>query len=269
MAVQSEYESSAEYLHVLSVPMWEGLRDRLVGVLAGVDAAAGTLLELGAGTGLGTDVLLDTVPDAPLLAVEPSAALRAVLLARLVDRPGGAERVTVHPGTASDAPLPDRLAAVAGLHMIGHLSADERRALFAALAPRMAPGAPVVLNVQPPETAREVPEFPPFGVTVGALRYEGTGSAVPTGPDRVRWTMRYRTLDGERVVGSAMATYDWWTVSAAGLAAELAAAGLTPDVQDDLVVARARGCPSTHAPPAIERGTRAAPCGSVTAPTCT
>jgi hypothetical protein len=239
MVVDSKYASSAEYLHLLSVPMWQGLRGRLVDLLGGVDPTAGTLLELGAGTGLGTDVLLDAVPDAPLLAVEPSAALRAVLLARLADRPGGAERVTVHPGTASGTPLPDRLAAVAGLHMIGHLPPEEQRALFAALAPRLAPGAPVVLNVQPPETAQEVPEFPPFGVAVGTLRYEGTGSAVPTGPDRVRWTMRYRTRDGERVIGGATATYEWWTVSAAGLAAELVAAGLTARVHDDdLVVAR-------------------------------
>jgi hypothetical protein len=240
MTAASEYASSAEYLHLLSVPMWDGLRSRLADVLATVDPAAGTLLELGAGTGLGTDVLLDTVPDAPLLAVEPSAALRAVLLARLADRPGAAQRVTVHPGTAADAPLPDRIAAAAGLHMIGHLPPGERRALFAALAPRLAPGAPVVLNVQPPETAQEVPAFPPFAVTVGALRYEGTGSAVPTGPDRVRWTLHYRTLDGDRVVGRACASYEWWTVPATDLAAELTAAGLSAEVRGDLVVAHAR-----------------------------
>lgn len=240
MTARSEYVSSAEYLHVLSVPMWEGLRSRLVDVLARVDPGSGTVLELGAGTGLGTDVLLDTVPHAPLLAVEPSGPMRAVLLARVAGRPDGAERVTVHPGTATDAPLPDRLAVVAGLHMIGHLPPGDRQALFVALAARLAAGAPVVFNVQPPHTAQEVPEFPPVGVTVGALRYEGTGSAVPTGPDRVRWTMRYRTLDGERVIGRASASYDWWTVSATGLAAELAAAGLSAEVHDDLVVARLR-----------------------------
>ncbi len=101
-------------------------------------------------TGLGTDVLLDTVTNDVLVA-EPSGPVRAVLLARLADR-GDAARVTVYPGGALDVPLPDRLAAVVGMHMIGHLSPEERCRLLVAVATRLTPGGPVVLNVQPPET---------------------------------------------------------------------------------------------------------------------
>jgi hypothetical protein len=233
-----EYDRSAQYLHVLSVPMWGPLRERLAGVLAGVDAAAGTVLEFGPGSGLGTEVVLDTVPGAPVLAAEPSAALRAVLLARMTGRPDAA-RLSVFPGGAMQVPLPDRLAAVVGLHMVGHLSPVQRRTLWPALAARLAPGAPVAFNVQPPDTAVAVPEFPPMGVTVGRFTYQGTGSAEPTGPDSLRWRMRYATLDGDTVLDEATAEYDWWVLSAAGLAAELAAAGLTVEnTQDDLVVAR-------------------------------
>jgi hypothetical protein len=244
MTLNMEYGPAAEYLHLLSTPMWHELRSQVAAALVGVDPVAGVLVELGAGTGLGTDVLLNEIPDAPLLIAEPSAHLRAILLARLAARPDAASRVTVYPGGALDVPLPDRLAAVAGFHMIGHLAPDERRTLFTTLAPKLAPGAPVLLNVQPPNAAIEVPEFPPFGVSVGQLRYEGTGSAVPVAPDRLRWTMRYRTLDGERVLAQATTTYEWWIVSASTLATELADAGLTVDHQhdtygDDLVVARA------------------------------
>ena len=211
---------------------------RLAGVLSGVDATAGTVLELGPGSGLGTEVVLDTVPDAPVLAAEPSAALRAVLLARLAGRPDSA-RLTVYPGGATQVSLPDRLAAVVGLHMVGHLSPTQRRTLWPAVAERLAPGAPVVFNVQPPDTAVAIPEFPPTGVTVGRLTYQGTGSAEPTGPDSLRWRMRYATLDGDAVVDEATAEYDWWVLSAAGLAAELTQAGLKVEsTQDDLVVAR-------------------------------
>jgi hypothetical protein len=242
VSLDSGYGPSAEYLHLLSLPMWQGLRGRVAAALAGVGPHRGALVELGAGTGLGTEVLLDTVPGAPLVVAEPSAHLRAVLIARLAARPDAA-RITVQPLGASDLPLPERIAAVAALHMIGHLAPAERRALFRTLAPRLSPGAPVVINVQPPDTAVEVPEFPPVGVTVGTLRYEGTGSATPVGPDRLRWTMRYRTLAGDQVLTTATATYEWWTVPADTLAAELTAAGLKverdPDVYgDDLVVAR-------------------------------
>jgi hypothetical protein len=78
-----------------------------------------------------------------------------------------------------------------------------------------------------------------MGAPVGGLVYEGTGSAEPTGPDSVRWRMRYRTRreDGT-LLAEASAEYAWWIVTADGLATELADAGLEPSVDDDLVVAR-------------------------------
>ncbi|MBC3191841.1 class I SAM-dependent methyltransferase [Pseudonocardia sp. C8] len=230
-----EYDASAPYVHLLSVPMWEPVRPRLAAALADVDPSAGTILELSPGSGLGTETILATVPGAPVLAAEPSAALRAVLLGRL-DRVPGGERVTVHPSGAAEVPLPDRLSAVVGMHMVGHLPPADRRALWGAVAARLAPGAPVVLLVQLPDTAVAVPPFPPMEVVHGGLAYQGTGSAEPTGPESVRWTMEYRTLDGERELEHVVTGYDWWIVSADELAGELRAAGLTVRLDDDLVV---------------------------------
>lgn len=215
------------------------MSDRLATALTSADPASGTVIEFGAGTGLGTDVLLDTLAPAPILAAEPSAQLRAVLLARLAAREDR-DRVTVFPVGATELPLPDRIAAVVGMHMIGHVAPAQRRTLFAELMPRLAPGAPLVFNVQPPDTAVEVPEWPPFGTTVGRLRYEGTGRAVPSAPDRVHWTMTYRTLDGETEIARAVAEYEWWIVSADRLAAELRQAGAeVVRIDGDLVIAHA------------------------------
>lgn len=86
------------------------------------------MLELGPGTGLGTELILHTVPGAPAVTAEPSAALRAVLLGRLADHPQ-AQRLTVHPGGATEIPLPQRVSAVVGLHMLGHLTPEQRRNL--------------------------------------------------------------------------------------------------------------------------------------------
>ncbi len=238
-ATYHEYDRSVQYLHLLSVPVWGPLRERLTAVLSGVDPAAGTVLEFGPGSGLGTEVVLDTVPNAPVLAAEPSAALRSVLLARLAAHPH-APRLTVYPGGAAEVPLPERLAAVVGLHMVGHLPPADRRRLWSALTERLAPGAPVAFNVQPPDTAVAVPEFPPMTVTVGRFTYQGTGSAEPTGPDSVRWHMRYATLDGDTVLDEATAEYEWWVLSAERLAAEFTAAGLeVVSTEGDLVVAHA------------------------------
>jgi hypothetical protein len=50
--------------------------------------------------------------------------------------------------------------------------------------------------------------------------------------------MQYATLRDGVVVEEAVAEYEWWVLSAVGLAAELADAGLRTDVDGDLVVAR-------------------------------
>jgi hypothetical protein len=233
------YADSAEYLHLLSAPMWTALRPRLALALREVDPAGGPLVELGAGTGLATDVLLDAVGN-DVVAVEPSAALRAVLLARLAGR--SRERVTVQPCGALEIDLPRRVGGVVGMHMVGHLPATDRARLWTAVTERLTAGAPVVLNVQPPEIAAAVPASPWSGVIVGGLTYEGTGQAEPAGPDSVTWRMTYRTRRGDEVLATTTVDYRWWVMSADALAAELTAAGLTATVDGDLVVARA---PST------------------------
>jgi hypothetical protein len=171
-----EYEPAAEYLHLLSEPMWTGLRGPLADVLAHPDPDAATVLELGAGTGLGTDVILDTIRRAPV--PRRTVAAAASRATRTPRRQSDRDRVTVHRGGASDVPLPDRIAAVAGINMIGHLTPAERSALFRSLAARLTPCAPAVFTVQEPDTTVEVPELPPFSVPVGTLRYEGTGRPV-------------------------------------------------------------------------------------------
>ncbi|MEJ3655080.1 class I SAM-dependent methyltransferase [Actinomycetes bacterium KLBMP 9759] len=236
-----EYGPAAPYLHLLVQPAWTGLRPAFAAELASVDPGAGSVVELGSGSGIGTELLLETVPGAPVLAAEPSAQLRAVLLGRIAAHPQ-AHRLTVRACRAQDLVLPDRISAVLGAHMAGHLDAASRHALWRTLAARLTPGAPVMLTVEPPDSVRTVPELPPVEVTVAGLTYRGTGSAVPDGDDSVEWRMHYSTLDGNRVVHTAEARYRWHVLSADRLAAELADAGLRVTSRaDGRVVARAPG----------------------------
>lgn len=239
---QREYDAAAPYLHLLMLPGWEGLRGPLADELAAVDSSAGTIVELGAGTGIGTELVLDTVPGAPVLALEPSAALRAVLIARLVSHPQ-AERLTVLPCTAQDAVLPERICAVLGAHMVGHLDSGDRRRLWRELAARLAPGAPVLLTAEGPDAPVTIPWFSPIEVRAAGLTYSVTGSAEPDGPEVVHWRMRYTTRSDDGVVlHTAETAYRYHTVGVEALAAELSDAGLlVTTCADGQVVARAPG----------------------------
>ena len=153
-----EYADAGEFLDVLSGDAWAVLRSPVVAALAGADPSAGPLVDLGAGSGRGTRILAGLHTDATVLAVEPSPVQRAVLAARLMDDLSMAARVTLVAERAEAAELPDRLGGVLAMNMIGHLDPAARRDLWRRIAGRLAPGAPLVVNVQPPARAEVVPE---------------------------------------------------------------------------------------------------------------
>jgi hypothetical protein len=68
-------------------------------------------------------------------------------------------------------------------------------------------------------------------VRIGNYSYEGGGSAEPSGPDSVTWSMRYRVLDATgAIVRETTVDYPWHLVSTVDLLAELKEAGRHGDV---------------------------------------
>jgi hypothetical protein len=238
------YRVNADLYDAVSVELWEALRPALLGALAEARAADGPIVDVGAGTGLATAVIAEAVPEASILAVEPSAALRPGLMARVMTLPGLRERVTVLPTDLAGAvpALPRRLGGVVAMNMLGHLDPAARRAFWALLAERLAPGAPAVIGLQPPERPEVVPPAGATRVRVGDRWYEGSGSAAPSGPESVRWRMTWRVLGGEageQLLEERVAETEWWTVGRATVIGELARAGLRATAGEaGLVVAR-------------------------------
>ncbi|MFE2279723.1 class I SAM-dependent methyltransferase [Streptomyces sp. NPDC059454] len=220
------YERSAEYLDILIAESWEPLAPALADVLSRVRAGTGAVVDLGAGSGRGVRVIRDALPQAPVLAVEPSAAMRAVLLARVHEDGELRERVTVVPGDCASADWPDGVRAVVALNMIGHLPPGQRRALWSRAARQLAPGGALVFNLTPPFAPVEVERVRMARVVIGELEYEGWASARPTGVDEITWHMDYGVLRQGRPLAGTSVEYRWWVAAEDALAAEVAEAGL-------------------------------------------
>lgn len=239
LTATDQYRVAAEHFDLLIGDAWRYLRPVLAAALTDVDATAGPVLDIGAGTGIGSRTIAELVPAADIVAVEPSPSLRVGLFTRLADDPDLRSRITVLPGAALDVELPERISGAVAMNMIGHLSPEERAELWQRLAERLAPGAPLVVNLQPPARVEAVPETDFASVTAGRRTYRGRGSARPDGDARVIWTMTYQVVDGLTVVGENTAEYQWWVLDEEGLAAELRTAGLTCDTGNNgLFVAR-------------------------------
>ncbi|MDQ7909942.1 class I SAM-dependent methyltransferase [Phytohabitans sp. ZYX-F-186] len=231
------YAQSGEFVDVLSREAWLALRPPVVTALSRARPERGPIADIGAGTGLGTMVVAATLPTAEVVAVEPSPILRAALLTRLAGD-DLARRVTVQAADIAGMVLPDRLGGVLAVNMIGHLAPDQRRAFWADLRPRLAPDAPLIVNVQPPPTPVTVPETPFTSVPVGRRTYQGSGAARPAGPESVIWTMRYRVLAEDGAVERDLVVdYHWYVLSVRELLDELGAAGYTAAVIDMDVLA--------------------------------
>ncbi|TMR93183.1 class I SAM-dependent methyltransferase [Nonomuraea basaltis] len=76
---------------------------------------SGPIVDVGAGGGHGTRLIAQAVPEAEIVAVEPSATLRSVLLVRVNETTELRDRVTVLPEGLLEARLPPRLGAVVAM----------------------------------------------------------------------------------------------------------------------------------------------------------
>ncbi len=200
------------------------------------------VVDLGAGTGLGTVAIAEALPDAAVFAVEMSRAMRTVLLSRLAARPDLRQRVTVVPGDLFSADLPHRWGAAVGVHLVCQLPPERRRSLWTLFADRLAHDAPAILDRHYGADRREAFEEQMTGsIAVGEHEYQRWFAREPAGKDSFRISTRFRVLRDGAVVDEQVTTSTVWAAQEADALAESAAAGLVATPIDDKFVALRRG----------------------------
>lgn len=231
----SGYAITARYYDPMASAAHAHVDERIAQALAGLDTAAGPIVDIGAGTGLTTALIAGTLPAAEVVAVEPDPAMLPALMTRVWADPDLRQRVTILSRDILDAPLPDRIAGAVLSASLVHLGPPERARLWPMLAERLAPDGRIVVEVQCP-SAEDIAEVGMASAQVGRVTYRGSVQASRIGPDRQRWRMTYRAdLEG-RTLACDTATYDCWTISADQILEEAALTGLSGRVADELVI---------------------------------
>ncbi len=222
-----QYERSAEFIDLMMASYWAGLKPVLTDALQGLPADVGPAVDIGAGGGLGTAVIGRAVPSIDIVAVEPSPALRAVLLSRVNHDPGLRDRVTVIADGFLEAALPTQWGAVVAMNVIGHFSPRQRSEIWALLGQRLDRRGRAVVNLQSPHEPGVVPPFRAAEVRLGRRRYEGWGRAEPAGETGVTWHMTYRVFQDGELVQEVEAAYPWEVLGEQRLRSEVGKHGLT------------------------------------------
>nr|WP_269327471.1 class I SAM-dependent methyltransferase [Kineosporia mesophila] len=217
----SAYGDMAEFYELVAEQQAARSGPLLRQALSGLQDVPGTVVEIGAGTGRITEIIAESVPGAPILAVEPAPGMRAVLVSRLAADPGLLARVTVATDAAPDLALPERIRAAVVFGVAGHLDTDSRTRLWSRLRERLSPGGVIVVELMGVRGARALPEARQLRAGIGDHVYEWwvSGRAEEAGGMRFasRWTVSDQT---GRVLREVRGGYLWHTVGMEELARE-------------------------------------------------
>ncbi|MFD3685078.1 class I SAM-dependent methyltransferase [Nocardiopsis sp. NPDC058631] len=222
--VADYYTASAEFYEMVAARHVRTSAGPLRAALAGVDPGTGPVVEIGAGTGRITEVIASALPSASIIAAEPSTPMRAMLTSRVVGKDDLRHRVTISAEPAQRLRLPDRVSAVVVFGVLGHLTKDERIALWHKLRDHVPPGAPIVVELMGTGSTRAIPPFRMLSERIGEQTYEWWTQAEPVEGDVLRWETTWKVLHDGAVVRSTRDTYLWENLSIARLAEE---AGMT------------------------------------------
>ncbi len=215
------YGAMAEFHDLFMVEPWARLAPRL-GELFGALPRDATIVDLGAGSGMGTRAL-GRATRAEIVALEPDLVMRSVLLARIADLPGFAERTTVCAGTIPHDldELPAEIDGFLAMHLLGHLSAACRRTLFAWLGDHLRPGGTGLVTIAKQGRAGESEIVESRRIGCHEYRAIHRAAAAPA-----TYSTRYEVWDGSLLLRSADFAGRWSRVTLADLRDDLRGTGL-------------------------------------------
>lgn len=197
-----------------------------VSFFASLAPVGGSALELGPGTGRVTLAVAERV--ATVCCLERSATMRAVLLAKLAQRPALWDRVTVLPGSAPSFQLGQRFDYVYLAGLLEHIPHIDRPKLFSAVAEHLVPGGTAAMDMVLTEPAPDTPERELDDVRLGECRYVHSMRAQRISPDLSRVHITYRTYHRGELVATDVVTRLHHMHRPGPVLADLAAAGLVP-----------------------------------------
>ena len=197
-----------------------------VGFFASLAPAGGSALELGPGTGRITLAVAERV--ASLCCLERSPTMRAVLIAKLAQRPELWDRVTVLPGSAPSFQLGRRFDYIYLAGVLEHIPPADRVKLFTVLAEHLVPGGTAAMDMVLTEPAPDLPERELAEVRLGECRYVHSMRADRLGPDQSKLLITYRTYHQDDLVATDVVTRLHHLHRPGPVLADLAAAGLVP-----------------------------------------
>ncbi len=231
----SAYAVTAQFYDAVASEQQGAVNAQITEALIGLETAGHPVIDIGAGTGLTTQLIASALPKAEIFAIEPDPAMRPAIMTRVWSDPDLRRRVSILPMSILAAPLPPVVSAAVASATLVHFSPSEREQLWALLAARLSRTGRAVIEIQSP-FAKDVPDTRIATEQVGHVVYEGWASARRVDDARLHWRVRYVARFNGVEIDRQCTDYVCWTVSAEQVLAEAAAFGLAGYTTNNLVV---------------------------------
>jgi len=216
------YDAAAGYYDLFATLRGESALPS-VSFFTSLAPADGDVLEVGAGTGRITLPIAERA--ARVHALEPSCAMRSVLLAKLAGRPALHSKVTVLPLAAPTFRLGRRFDYALAAGVLQFLSPSQRRQLFATLTLHLRHGGTLALDMVCDGTAQDLPRHLIEDVAVGECRYTLHCAATAFDQSRSRMSFTYTTWHNGHVIAAETAERDVYAHGHAEVSEDLEAHG--------------------------------------------
>lgn len=233
----SDYAVTAQFYDAVASEQHGAVDAQIAEALKGLETTGYPVVDVGAGTGLTTQVIAGVLPEAEILAVEPDPAMRPAIMARVWSDPDLRRRVSILPMSILTAPLPPVISAAIASASLVHFSPQERERFWALLAARLSPAGRAVVEIQCP-IAQDMSETCMATAQVGQVTYKGWASAQRIDESRQHWRVRYVARLNGVEIDRQCTDFVCWVASADQVLAEAGAFGLAGYATKNLVVLR-------------------------------
>ncbi|MBC2681576.1 class I SAM-dependent methyltransferase [Corynebacterium anserum] len=203
----------AEWYDAVAQEYWRETKPLLLDVLQPWSGETGLAADIGAGTGLTTQ-LLATVCRGEVLACEPEEAMRVGIMSKIAGEDDMRRRVTIAPWTVHDLvrTVDEPITLITAISMIDHLLPSERAELLQWAAAHLIPKGALIIG---PYEDTGAPNTRDNGVTtpmqdeklgncytseyVGRFRYEGWAK-LDDSHQHTRWLMTWQLYEGDSLL---------------------------------------------------------------------
>lgn len=193
------------------------LRQELAAFAATVSAP---ILDIGSGTGRTVLAIAQALPDAEIIAVEPSTPMRAVLTFRIMQDEDLRRRVSIYSDPVQTVSLPEQLGGIVAYGVFGHFDSEERHRIWQRLLPKLAKGAPIFVELLPMTKPADFEQQLVRDQYIGRRKYESVVSGTVEEGDLVRIRAQWRITDADSEPHLIENTNYWHVFSVEDLARE-------------------------------------------------